>query len=380
MSNKVNCSLTFTNSNYLNNKKISNNMVKSRLISNLKKAEKILSDDKFKKLQSSLIVNLKNNNTIIANINNNNYKLDIIGGDMNIPVSKTNNPQPIIANPVLKTQTNNQEAVKSTVEQVPLVNSNNKKKLNNQISVKSTIEPVPQVNSNNKLNNQIPVKSTIEPIPQVNSNSIKPKNNIPEEHTISQATSESESPTISTDESTYTTSTYNQHPVDSTTETISDSIDLDPTKDSLTNSSRESMDDSIDTKPEIESSIDPTKSSTNETDSNPSLESNKETMPITQSTEKKKTVFNHIKGFFGMQGGMEYSSDTEDGNTYFFDSNDSDEESILDNLKNKKYLKSLNVKELRDISKKNELVLSKGGCYLKKDQLVKQIYKKFKNN
>jgi hypothetical protein len=45
-----------------------------------------------------------------------------------------------------------------------------------------------------------------------------------------------------------------------------------------------------------------------------------------------------------------------------------------------KYLNSLNVKELRDISKKNELVLSKGGCYLKKDQLVKQIYKKFKNN
>jgi len=62
-----------------------------------------------------------------------------------------------------------------------------------------------------------------------------------------------------------------------------------------------------------------------------------------------------------------------EGQTYLMDSDDSDEESLIDNAKNKKYLNSLNVFELRSILKKNNLQLSKNGNYLKKDEMIKKV-------
>ncbi len=59
--------------------------------------------------------------------------------------------------------------------------------------------------------------------------------------------------------------------------------------------------------------------------------------------------------------------------TYLMDSDDSDEESLIENAKNKKYLNSLNVFELRSILKKNNLQLSKNGNYLKKDEMIKKV-------
>ena len=67
-----------------------------------------------------------------------------------------------------------------------------------------------------------------------------------------------------------------------------------------------------------------------------------------------------------------------DDQTYLFDEADSDEESLIDNakqLKNKKYLNSLNVSELRSIMKDNNLQLSKKGSYLKKNEMIKVIKK-----
>ena len=67
-----------------------------------------------------------------------------------------------------------------------------------------------------------------------------------------------------------------------------------------------------------------------------------------------------------------------DDQTYLFDEADSDEESLIDNakqLKDKKYLKSLNVSELRSIMKDNNLQVSKKGSYLKKNEMIKVIKK-----
>ena len=67
-----------------------------------------------------------------------------------------------------------------------------------------------------------------------------------------------------------------------------------------------------------------------------------------------------------------------DDQTYLFDEADSDEESLIDNakqLKDKKYLNSLNVNELRSIMKDNNLQVSKKGSYLKKNEMIKAIKK-----
>ena len=319
MSNSKNYSLSFSNSNYLNNKKISNNVVKNRVISNLKKAEKMLSNEKFKKLQSDLIVNLKNNNTVVAHINDNKYKLDIIGGS--IPENQPTVPK-------------NDSIPKKPMNSVPSVQS-----------------------------------ETNSPILKEQSKSISTK-----EQTISGPSVQSETNRITPIENEITREESSKTITDPTIESDKLNHDEHSTEDSMYSSelkptSTESS--------EFESTKTPSESS----DEGSLTSSNQKEMVPEKEKEKKKSIFNHIKGFFGIKGGnlTGYSSDNDDSQTYFFDTNDSDEESILDHLKDKKYLNSLNVKELREISKKNELVLSKGGCNLKKDQLIKQLHKKFKN-
>jgi hypothetical protein len=100
--------LVFSNNQYVNNKKISNNMVKSKLITNLKKAEKILNQNKFKQLQTDLLLNLKNNNSIVVNINSkNNYKYEIYNGGSDINNTKpsdikNNSKKPIVEENVVE--------------------------------------------------------------------------------------------------------------------------------------------------------------------------------------------------------------------------------------------------------------------------------------
>lgn len=71
-------------------------------------------------------------------------------------------------------------------------------------------------------------------------------------------------------------------------------------------------------------------------------------------------------------------NDTFDDKTYLFDEDDNDEESIIENamnLKDKKYLSTLNVNELRNIMKEKNLQLSKKGTYLKKKEMIQKISK-----
>jgi hypothetical protein len=85
----------------------------------------------------------------------------------------------------------------------------------------------------------------------------------------------------------------------------------------------------------------------------------------------------------------EYFSDTSESElsfnkefenqTYLFDSNDSDdEESLIDNAKkaySKKYLSSLNLIQIKNIVKENNLKLSSKGVQFKKNQLIKNLMK-----
>ena len=62
------------------------------------------------------------------------------------------------------------------------------------------------------------------------------------------------------------------------------------------------------------------------------------------------------------------------------DSDDDDEESLIDNakLKNKKFLNTLNLTELRNIARNNSIKVSKNGQYLNKKNIVQSIHKNLK--
>ena len=86
---------------------------------------------------------------------------------------------------------------------------------------------------------------------------------------------------------------------------------------------------------------------------------------------------------WNFNGGASISHDYDDYSeqTYLLDSDDDDddkEESLITrakNLKSKKYLSQLNVNELRNIMRQNNMQLSKNGAYLRKDVMIKTIQK-----
>jgi hypothetical protein len=71
-------------SNY-SNKKTSLNVLKNKIIENLKNIEKILPKNTYIELKKNLLPYLKNNNTVKVYINNDNYRIEInnlqMGGD-----------------------------------------------------------------------------------------------------------------------------------------------------------------------------------------------------------------------------------------------------------------------------------------------------------
>ena len=378
----ANYSLTFSNSNYVNNKKISNNVVKSKIISTLKKAEKVLTDEKFKKLQSDLIINLKNNNIVVANIKNNNYKLDIIGGDISPNLSNKQNPYKKNYNtlPPSKELTESKPSIKVPIVQ-PIPHSNQKDELHSEINeiTDSPVQSITHSDTQSVTSDTV----TVKPIPY--SNQKDELHSEIDEITGSPVQSITHSDTQSVTGTAESNSENHTQPVTSDTVTVKP-IPHSNQKDKLHNDTDEITGSPVQSiTPSDTESI---KSDT-ETDS-PQI------IDHSPQVEKKKTIVNHIKGFFGFKGGNNNNDSSEssteeslsedssseeslDTQTYFFDEHESDEESILDKMKDKKYLNNLNVKDLRSISKTNNLILTKGGSYLKKEQLVKQIQKKFKN-
>ena len=83
---------------------------------------------------------------------------------------------------------------------------------------------------------------------------------------------------------------------------------------------------------------------------------------------------------FNADSDSDYDSETSYTNnkTYILESDDDDEEFLINNnknLKNKKYLNSLNVNELRGIMKNNNMKVSNNGSYYRKNDMIKLIQK-----
>ena len=97
-----------------------------------------------------------------------------------------------------------------------------------------------------------------------------------------------------------------------------------------------------------------------------------------QSKTESKSWWSSI--FSGGDNSNDDSYDSEIEQTYMMESYDSDEESFIDKAKlnSSKYLKTLNVKDLRDIMRDNNMKLSKNGLYLKKKEMISKITKNFK--
>jgi hypothetical protein len=350
--------VVFSNSNMLNNKKVSANVVRNNIINNLKKAEKLLSKESFKKLQNDLILNIKSNNTISVTIKNDKYKLNIYGGGKypdldndlgNVPSTVSGDVQDDVPSTV---SDDVQDDVPSTVsdnvqDDVPSAVSGNV-----QDDVPSTVSDDVQDDVPSTVSDDVP--STV---PSTDS---------------------------STDPSTV-----------SSTDPSAESI-TNPSAESITNPSATSNDDTLsyDSDGELDKSITSNEGTVQEgtiqegtaqegTAQEGTVQEG--TDPINGSNTKNNNggLFGFLGKIFESKGGNKthkIENDSEDEQTFMVDSDDDDEESLIDNakLKNKKFLNKLNLTELRNIAKNNSIRVSKNGQYLNKKNIVQSIHKNLK--
>ncbi len=124
----------------------------------------------------------------------------------------------------------------------------------------------------------------------------------------------------------------------------------------------------------------------NEFNNNIDKKTNTETEVVTEVVTENATEDKPFwKKMLGLNGGGDNIEEEDNDNeqTYMYDMDDSDDESEVSliqsaKLKNKRYLNTLNVNSLRNIMKNNDIRLSKNGSYLRKNEMIKQIQKKFK--
>ena len=262
-SNTSNSSTTLL---FSNNKNMSYNQIKNKILSNLNKANKVLDKNNFNKLKQELITNMKNNNNFVVDIDENGSYIsnvissDYIGGDSDLNNTSVN---------------------------LTSINTEEKEK-----------------------------------------------------------TSESSTSTAESTEQQSSTST-----AESTEEN-----------------------DEEDTKQGTEESTDESDIIKNNT-------INKKTSEPLQEEQTEETLLNKLKFWGGKNvDDKNYESDNDNNQTYMMETDDDDEESFIDKAKlnSAKYLKTLNVKYLRNIMRDNNMKLSNNGSYLKKNEMVKKITKKFK--
>jgi hypothetical protein len=354
--------ILFTNSNVINNKKVSSNVVRSNIINNLKQAEKLLSKENFKNLQSDLILNMKNNNTVIVNINNDNYKLMIYGGSTE-KKSLSNEQEDYKNNRIANSQFISRDissTSKSNDEMVNYNSSHNSKYL-----------------SDSSLGN--PPKTYLS------------EDEIPKRDPSSANTSDSTSENLSDSTSEKTLNTYLSedeiskrdpsltNTSDFSSENSSDFSSENPSKTYLSEDEISKRDSSSEN-PSDSSSETPSK-----TDSSLKDTSDSKNPSSNSSVQENPSFFNTIKGYLGLKKGgnkLDNDSDNDSDNeqTFMFESDDDDDESFIDNAKlnNKKYLNNLNLTQLREIAKNNSIKVTKNGQYLNKSQMVKNIHNNFK--
>jgi len=309
---------------FTNNGK-SKNAVRSKMISNLNKAEKLLTSTNFKNLQKDLILNLKSNNSIVVNIDKNNYFINIeqnAGGFFDFFTgTPSTTPQP--------TETPTTPTVNS---QVPTnKNDTNDSNDSNDSNIHSPV-------STDTFTVETPTKPLI-------STSVTTDTDTDTNTSIS---STEETSTIPTDSPSST-------PINPQVSTIETPITPSP--------SLRPINPQIST---IETPTTPLPSSTPI-----------ETIGGSITTETKN---NEQSGFFAslFAGGNKDESDDDsvtNGQTSFFnndDTNSDDEEPIY----TRKSLNNYNIPQLKSLMKTNSLTMSNRGKPLNKKQMISKLLKK----
>ena len=114
----------------------------------------------------------------------------------------------------------------------------------------------------------------------------------------------------------------------------------------------------------------------------PQPEAEPELQPEPESQPEGKELYGGYSDSEYESDGSIFSSDDEfiPYTTAVFDDDDEDEDLMdhIRNMRSKKYLKSLNNGQLRDIMKTNNLKITNNGSYLGKDQMIKSIKKFYK--
>ena len=331
ISTNSNTTLEFTN----HEENLSYNQIKNKILSNLNKANKLLDKSSFNKLKKELISNIKSNNKFIVSINEdstytsyNSEKEELFGGSNveGTTETKTSNKQhdekTVQPEEPVKEEDEYVEETASDEESTTQSENGNKKIIDNNLSKEETVqleEETVQSEKSNKQHDEETVQSE-EPMKE-------------EDEYVEETASDEESTTQSE------------------------------------NGNKKIIDNNL-SKEETVQLEEETVQSEKETGS--SETNNKQPEEATQESNPSP-----LWKFFGGNTSLE-DSDIEQ--TYMIDSDESDEESLIDKAKltNKKYLKSLKVSDLREIMRENHMQLSKKGFYLKKNQMISKISKNFK--
>ena len=313
------------------NDSLSNNAIKNRIISNLKKAERLLDNNKFKNLQKDLILNLKENNSINVVIDNDNYKLenDMSGGFFNLFFSNKDSEQ----KKELETENNNYEEI-NRIENNELENTYTGGEEDNQYSKDEEEDEDKEEEDEEEKEDEEEEEEEDEEDDK--EDEVKKE----EEYKVKKEEDEEEDEEEEEDE-------------DEEEEEDEDDKEDEIKKEEDEDDKEEDEDDKEDDK-----------------EDNNKDEQNINKKIRTQYGGDKYLLNNDNLSF----------EDFLDEQTFLFDSYnlDDDEESLIDNatkLKNNKYLNNLNIHELREIMKNNNLKVTNKGNYLKKTDMIKKIKK-----
>jgi len=322
-SNNSNTSNTSTTLVFSNDQNLSYNQIKSKILSNLSKANKVLDEQTFKKLKQELITNMRNNNNFVVSIDDNgNYsseqaKDDIFSGGLSDESNNNNNEEDSESS----SEGSSEQGYHANTEE-NLLNSETDDSSSSNESTEVVTEVVPEVVT--EVVPEVVTEVVTEVVPEVVTEVVPEV--VPE--VVTEVVPEV------------------------VTEVVPEVVTM--------NLSKRSGDKEL-----FSGEL--------------SSKENTEVVPEVD-TKNHYSWLNYINPFKGGNKSDSEDYDSEFEQTYMIESDENDEESFVDNAKlnSTKYLKTLNVKDLRDIMRDNNIQLSKNGLYLKKKEMITKISKNFK--
>ena len=364
------------------NKKLSYNQIKSSIITKLREANKILNEESFNKLRKELILNINSNKSFIGGSSSNTIELfpEIQSKETDEYIVKSKLPKESSANTKYVSVVNKSkedETEESESKEVETEESESKegKTEESESNEGETEESESKEGENNK------IKTVVNESHEGENKKIKTEESESNEgETVESESNDDESKEVKTvkgktneDETEESESNEGETVVSKSNEDENNKIKT------VVNESNEGENNKIKTV------LSESKEGENNKIKTVVNESNEGKTVVSKSNEGKQpntTQPTTSSGYFSWLGfgGNNSDEDSDIEQTYMIDSDDSDEESLIDKAKlnSKKYLKSLKVKDLREIMRENKIQLSKNGLYLNKNQMISKISKKLK--